>query len=193
MDETVTDPETADKLKAFYNQFCKRPTFNDDYLETFNRPNVELVDVSKTKGVERITEKGFVANGKEYEVDCIVYASGFEITSSYQRRIGIPIYGLEGESIYEHWNEGMRSMHGLMTNGFPNLFVCGGLFVFQLGANYCYGVDVQAEHVAYTVSELSKRQVKSANVTAEAEQNWIEDQLTGGQQTQLVLGGSPDS
>ena len=193
VDETVTDPETADKLKAFYNQFCKRPTFNDDYLETFNRPNVELVDVSKTKGVERITEKGFVANGKEYEVDCIVYASGFEITSSYQRRIGIPIYGLEGESIYEHWNEGMRSMHGLMTNGFPNLFVCGGLFVFQLGANYCYGVDVQAEHVAYTVSELSKRQVKSANVTAEAEQNWIEDQLTGGQQTQLVLGGSPDS
>lgn len=193
VDDTVSDPETADKLKAFYNQFCKRPTFNDDYLETFNRPNVELIDVSSTKGVEKITEKGFVANGKEYEVDCIVYASGFEITSSYQRRIGIPIYGLDGESIYEHWEEGMRSMHGLMTNGFPNLFVCGGLFVFQLGANYCYGVDVQAEHVAYTVSELGKRQVKVANVTAEAEQSWIEDQLTGGQQTQLVLGGSPDS
>ena len=193
VDDTVDDPEVADKLKAFYNQFCKRPTFNDHYLETFNRPNVELVDVSATKGVERITEKGFVANGKEYEVDCIIYASGFEITSSYQRRIGIPIFGLEGESIYDHWDDGMRSMHGLMAHGFPNLFLCGGLFVFQLGANYCYGVDVQAEHVAYTVSELSNRQVKTANVTAEAEQNWMEDQLTGGQQTQLVLGGSPDT
>ena len=103
----------------------------------------------------------------------------FTITSSYQRRIGIPIYGLDGESIYEHWEEGMRSMHGLMTNGFPNLFVCGGLFVFQLGANYCYGVDVQAEHVAYTVSELGKRQVKVANVTAEAEQSWTDAGVIG--------------
>ena len=85
-------------------------------------------------------------------------------------------------------------MHGLMSNGFPNLFVCGGLFVFQLGANYCYGVDVQAEQVAYTLSELQKRKVKVANVSVAAEQQWIEDQLENhGVQTQLVLGGSPDS
>ncbi|MGI9326293.1 MAG: flavin-containing monooxygenase, partial [Pseudomonadales bacterium] len=102
VDQTVKDPEVADKLKAFYNQFCKRPTFNDHYLDTFNRPNVELVDVSESKGVDRITERGIVANGKEYQVDCIIYASGFEITSSYQRRIGIPIYGIDGESIYDH-------------------------------------------------------------------------------------------
>ena len=114
-----------------------------------------------------------MANGQEYEVDCIIYASGFEITSSYQRRIGIPIYGIDGESIYDHWQDGMRSMHGLMTHGFPNLFLCGGLFVFQLGANYCYGVDVQAEQVAYTVSELMQRQVQAANVSAAAEQGWI--------------------
>ena len=63
----------------FYNQFCKRPTFHDDYLETFNRPNVELVDVSETKGVERITERGIVVNGKEVEVDCIIYASGLKL------------------------------------------------------------------------------------------------------------------
>lgn len=191
VDEAVDDPELAEKLKAYYNQFCKRPTFNDDYLPTFNRDNVELIDVSDAKGLDRITEKGFVANGEEYEVDCIIYASGFEITSSYQRRIGIPIKGIDGESIYEHWEGGQRTMHGMMSRGFPNLFMCGGLFVFQLGANYAYGVDVQAEHVAYTISELEKRNVKAANVSAEAEQAWVDDQLSSeGAQSQLVLGGS---
>lgn len=194
VDESVQDPEVADKLKAFYNQFCKRPTFNDHYLETFNRSNVELVDVSDAKGVERITERGIVANGKEYEVDCIVFASGFEITSSYERRIGIPIYGVDGTSIYDHWQSGMRTMHGLMASGFPNLYFGGGLFVFQLGANYCYGVDVQAKQIAYTVGELLKRKVKVADVSPQAEQAWIDDQLSSDvPESQLVLGGSAAS
>ena len=192
VDETVKDPDTADKLKAYYNQFCKRPTFNDHYLETFNRDNVELVDVSATQGVEAITEGGIVANGKEYEVDCIIYASGFEITSSYERRLGIPIFGMGGQSIYEHWQDGMRSMHGLMVSGFPNLYMCGGGFVFQLGANYAHGIDVQAGHVAYTISELSRRGIQSANVSHEAEEQWISDQLDT-RISGFVLGGSPDT
>jgi cyclohexanone monooxygenase len=176
----------------FYNQFCKRPTFHDDYLETFNRPNVELVDVSETKGVERITERGIVVNGKEVEVDCIIYASGFEITSSYERRIGFPIYGVDGESIYDHWDNGMRTMHGVMAHGFPNMFLCGGLFVFQLGPNYCYGVDVR--HVAYALSELMKRKVQVAQPSTEAVGRWMDDQLSDeASQAQLVLGGSPAS
>lgn len=192
VDDAVEDAAVADKLKAYYNQFCKRPTFNDFYLETFNRPNVELVDVSATQGVEAITENGIVANGKEYAVDCIVYASGFEITSSYERRLGIPIFGVEDKSIYEHWQEGMRTMHGLMVSGFPNLFLCGGGFVFQLGANYAHGIDVQASHVAYTISELANRGIKSANVSFAAEESWIADQLeTKG--SGFVLGGSPDT
>ena len=192
VDDTVKDPDVAEKLKAYYNQFCKRPTFNDFYLDTFNRPNVELVDVSATQGVEAITENGIIANGKEYAVDCIVYASGFEITSSYERRLGIPIFGVGGKSIYEHWQEGMRTMHGLMVSGFPNLFLCGGGFVFQLGANYAHGIDVQAGHVAYTITELGSRGVKAANVSITAEERWIADQLEtkgGG----FVLGGSPDT
>ena len=192
VDETVKDPETADKLKAYYNQFCKRPTFNDHYLATFNRDNVELVDVSATQGVEAITERGIVANGKEYEVDCIIYASGFEITSSYERRLGIPIFGMGGQSIYEHWQDGMRSMHGLMVSGFPNLYMCGGGFVFQLGANYAHGIDVQAGHVAYTISELSRRGIQSANVSHKAEEQWISDQLDT-RISGFVLGGSPDT
>ena len=192
VDETVKDPEIANKLKAYYNQFCKRPTFNDHYLATFNRENVELVDVSSTQGVEAITERGIVANGKEYEVDCIIYASGFEITSSYERRLGIPIFGMGGQSIYEHWQDGMRSMHGLMVSGFPNLYMCGGGFVFQLGANYAHGIDVQAGHVAYTISELSHRGIQSANVSHEAEEQWISDQLDT-RISGFVLGGSPDT
>lgn len=192
VDETVRDPKTADKLKAYYNQFCKRPTFNDHYLETFNRDNVELVDVSTTQGVEAITERGIVASGKEYEVDCIIYASGFEITSSYERRLGIPIFGIGGRSIYEHWQDGMRSMHGLMVSGFPNLHMCGGGFVFQLGANYAHGIDVQAGHVAYTISELSRRGIQSANVSHQAEEHWISNQLDT-RISNFVLGGSPDT
>ena len=192
VDETVKDPKVAEKLKAYYNQFCKRPTFNDNYLGTFNRENVELVDVSSTRGVEEITERGIVANGQEYEVDCIIYASGFEITSSYERRLGIPIFGVGGQSIFEHWQNGMRSMHGLMVSGFPNLFMCGGGFVFQLGANYALGIDVQARHVAYIISELASRGVQSANVSNMAEEQWIADQLDT-KISGFVLGGSPDT
>ena len=192
VDETVKDPKVAEKLKAYYNQFCKRPTFNDHYLGTFNRENVELVDVSSTQGVEEITERGIVANGQEYEVDCIIYASGFEITSSYERRLGIPIFGVGGQSIFEHWQNGMRSMHGLMVSGFPNLFMCGGGFVFQLGANYAHGIDVQARHVAYIISELASRGVQSANVSNMAEEQWIADQLDT-KIAGFVLGGSPDT
>ena len=194
VDQTVHNAATAGKLKAFYNQFCKRPTFHDDFLDTFNRHNVELVDVSDTQGVERITERGIVANGREYEVDCIIYASGFEITSSYERRIGFAIKGVGGESIYDHWKDGMRSLHGLISRGFPNLFLCGGLFVFQLGPNYCYGVDVQVSHVAYIISELMSRKVRVAQPSIEAVEHWIDDQLSAeSSQTKLVLGGSPES
>ena len=192
VDETVKNPDIASKLKAYYNQFCKRPTFNDFYLNTFNRPNVELIDVSSTQGVEAINEKGIIANGKEYEVDCIIYASGFEITSSYERRLGIPIFGINDKSIYEHWKEGMRTMHGLMVSGFPNMYLCGGGFVFQLGANYAHGIDVQASHIAYTISQLRDRGIKSANVSVDAEEHWIADQLQASD-SGIFLGGSPDT
>ena len=192
VDGTVKNPNIASKLKAYYNQFCKRPTFNDFYLNTFNRPNVELIDVSSTQGVEAINEKGIIANGKEYEVDCIIYASGFEITSSYERRLGIPIFGINDKSIYEHWKEGMRTMHGLMVSGFPNMYLCGGGFVFQLGANYAHGIDVQASHIAYTISQLRDRGIKSANVSVDAEEHWIADQLQASD-SGIFLGGSPDT
>jgi cation diffusion facilitator CzcD-associated flavoprotein CzcO len=91
----VNDRETAEKLKAWYRQLCKRPCFHDEYLQSFNNPNTHLIDTDG-KGVERITEKGLVVAGKEYEVDCIIYASGFEVGTSYQRRSGFDAVGRDG-------------------------------------------------------------------------------------------------
>ena len=98
------------------------PCFHDDYLDTFNRHNVELVDTNG-QGVERITETGVVANGVEYEVDCIIFATGFEVGTSYQRRSGFQIHGADGQTLDEAWAGGIRTLHSMFVDGFPNLFI----------------------------------------------------------------------
>lgn len=195
VDALVSDPETAEKLKPWYNFFCKRPTFHNGYLETFCRDNVTLVDVSEAQGVERITEKGIVANGVEYEVDCIVFASGFEATTSaYEKRFGIPIEGEEGRSLFDNWREGMRSFHALTFNGFPNLFNVGGLFPFQIGLNYSTVVRDQAEHVAHIIAETLERGAKSVQPTLAGEESWLALQLGPGPKGRpIIIGGAPES
>ena len=172
VDATVSDQDAAEALKPWYRQFCKRPTFNDEYLPTFNRPNVHLIDVSANKGVERITSKGVVANGVEYEVDCIIFATGFEITSAPKRRVSFDIIGREDESLFDHWRDGLRTLHGLSSHGFPNWFFIG---VNQngLSVNMTAMFDDQAQHIAYILSELKRRGFTVAEVTAEAETAWI--------------------
>jgi cyclohexanone monooxygenase len=169
----VKDPETAEKLKPWYRQFCKRPTFNDDYLPTFNRENVTLVDVSEGKGVERITAGGVVAGGVEYAVDCIIYASGFEISSAFRRRIGFDIEGRDGLSLYDHYRDGFRTLHGHSSRGFPNWFYIGvgqnGLSVNMTGM-----FDDQARHIAYIIAETRARGATTVEPTAEAEEAWVE-------------------
>ena len=172
VDKTVKDPAIREALKPWYRQFCKRPTFNDEYLATFNRPNVHLVDVSESRGVDRITEKGVVANGVEYEVDCIIYATGFEITSSPRRRINFDVVGRGGKSLFEHWDQGLQTLHGLSSHGFPNWFFIG---VNQngLSVNMTAMFDDQARHVAYIIDEVLGRGRTVAEVTAEAEAEWV--------------------
>ena len=173
VDATVKDPETAEKLKPWYRQFCKRPTFNDDYLPTFNRENVTLVDVSEGKGVERITAGGVVAGGVEYAVDCIIYASGFEISSAFRRRIGFDIEGRDGLSLYDHYRDGFRTLHGHSSRNFPNWFYIGvgqnGLSVNMTGM-----FDDQARHIAYIIAETRARGATTVEPTAEAEEAWVE-------------------
>ena len=105
---------------------CKRPCSNDEYLPTFNRPNVTLVDVSECKGVQRLTEKGIVANGVEYEVDCVIFASGFEISTEISRRYAMDaVEGRDGVSLFDHWRDGYKTLHGMTSRGFPNQFHTG--------------------------------------------------------------------
>jgi cyclohexanone monooxygenase len=173
VDESVQKPEAAEALKPWYRQFCKRPTFNDHYLPTFNRPNVHLIDTSAAKGVERITAKGVVANGVEYPVDCIIFATGFEITpTSFKRGIGFDIFGRDGRSIYDYWADGHRTLHGHSTNGFPNWFYIG-ISQNGLSVNMTAMFDDQAKHIAYIIKEARDRQASTIEPSVEAQEAWI--------------------
>jgi cyclohexanone monooxygenase len=172
IDETVKDRETAEKLKPWYNLFCKRPTFNDDFLATFNRPNVTLVDVSGEKEISEITEDGIIAGGQEYKVDLIIYASGFQVVGTLDQRISFPIIGKDGRSLAEHWSNGMRTLHGLTVNGFPNWFYLG-LGQSAIAANYTNNLDDQTKHIGYILSTAARRGKTIIEPTAEAENDWI--------------------
>jgi cyclohexanone monooxygenase len=173
VDETVRDAATAETLKPWYRQFCKRPTFNDEYLPTFNRPNVTLVDVSEARGVEQITRTGVVANGIEYPVDCIIYASGFEISTAFRRRVDFDIIGRGGLSLYDYYKDGFRTLHGHSSRNFPNWFYIG-IGQNGLSVNMTAMFDDQARHVAYIIKEVKDRGAIAVEPTPEAEEAWVE-------------------
>jgi len=173
IDDTITDPEIAEALKPWYRIMCKRPTFNDEYLECFNRENVTLVDVSETQGVERITERGVVANGHEYEVDCIIYASGFEISTEFRRRLGIEINGRDGLSLFDHWRDGLKTLHGFTTREFPNWFYIG-VSQNAFSINMTSMFDDQARHVAYVIRETMDRGARTVQPTEAGQDEWVD-------------------
>jgi cyclohexanone monooxygenase len=172
VDSIVKDKATAEALKPWYNQFCKRPCFHDEYLPTFNRPNVTLVD-TKGKGVDAITEKGIIANGVEYELDLLVYATGFELATDWAHRSGMEIYGRNGITTTEKWKDGARTLHGQMTRGFPNCFMIGTVQA-ALSPNFLHVTDEQARHIAYLVSETKQRGWSTIEPTQEAEDSWTD-------------------
>ena len=167
----VNDPNTAEALKPWYRQFCKRPCFHDEYLPTFNRPNVTLVDTDGG-GVECATERGIVANGIEYPVDCIVFATGFEVGTSYTRRAGYDIIGRNGLSLSEKWAEGWRTLFGLQANGFPNCFFLG-FTQTALSVNVPHALNEQAKHVTYILDQARQRGASRIEATLEAEDMWL--------------------
>ena len=170
--DLVSDAATAEALKPWYRQFCKRPTFNDDYLPTFNRPNVTLVDTGG-RGVERVTETGLIVDGVEYEVDCIIFATGFEVGTSYTRRAGFEIHGRDGRTLTDHWSGGLRTLHGFMSNGFPNCFHMG-VNQSTLTPNFPHLLEEQAQHIAEVIGAASLRQASVIEPTAEAEAGWVQ-------------------
>ncbi|TPQ31789.1 monooxygenase [Bradyrhizobium guangdongense] len=178
IDGIVGDSETAAKLKAWYRQLCKRPCFHDSYLQAFNNPGAHLVDTDG-KGVERITEEGVVVAGKEYPLDCIIYASGFEVGTAYERRSGFDLTGRGGVKLSDYWAEGMRSKHGVHVHGFPNAFFVQPAQGANLISNVPHNLTDSARTIALTVSHARKNGFKEVEVTKEAEDRWIELLLTG--------------
>jgi cyclohexanone monooxygenase len=172
VDSIVDDPATAEALKPYYRQFCKRPCFHDEYLQTFNRPNVTLVD-TRGKGVERVTEKGVVVAGEEYELDCLIYATGFEVGTDYSRRAGYEVVGRDGATLSQKWKDGVTTLHGIHIHGFPNCFM---MTISQSGftVNFPYMINEQAKHIAYIIQQALDRDIRSLEVSQEAETAWVD-------------------
>jgi cation diffusion facilitator CzcD-associated flavoprotein CzcO len=171
VDAIVKDKKTAEALKPWYRQFCKRPTFNDEYLPSFNRPNVTLVD-TKGRGVDRITEKGLVFDGVEYEVDCIIFGTGFEVGTAYTRRAGFEVYGRDGKTLTEHWAKGLKTLHGFYSSGFPNCFHMG-LTQNGLTANFPHMLEEQARHITEVIEHAKSSEARCLEPTPEAEAQWV--------------------
>ncbi|REJ82235.1 MAG: NAD(P)/FAD-dependent oxidoreductase [Acidobacteria bacterium] len=175
VDEIVRDPATAEALKPWYRQFCKRPCFHDEYLPTFNRPNVHLIDTDG-RGVEAITAEGVVAGGRLYLVDCIVFATGFEVGTAFTRRAGYDVTGREGRRLSEEWSDGMRSLHGMFVHGFPNLLITSNA---QSGftTNFPHAMDERARHLVYVLDRCRTDGVRTLEATAAAQDAWVEEML----------------
>ena len=170
-EEIVNDKETAESLKPYYNQFCKRPCFHDEYLATYNRDNVHLIDTDG-KGLEELSENGIIFNDVEYKVDCIIFATGFEVGTDYSRRSGYQIKGVDNLTVSDKWKKGLATFHGMHSRGFPNCFFFGHA---QSGftASYTYSLDEQSIHMAYIIKEASKRGSTRIETSKEAEESWI--------------------
>jgi cation diffusion facilitator CzcD-associated flavoprotein CzcO len=178
VDQIVADRETAQALKAWYRQLCKRPCFHDAYLQAFNEPGAHLIDTDG-KGVERITETGVVAAGREYEVDCIIYASGFEVGTEYKRRAGFDLTGRGGLKLSEAWAGGMRSKHGIHVHGFPNAFFVQPTQGANLISNVPHNLTEAGKTIATVVRRALDAGAAEVEVTKAAEDAWVALLLTG--------------
>jgi cyclohexanone monooxygenase len=187
IDSIVSDPETARDLKAWYRQLCKRPCFHDEYLQAYNVPAAHLVHTDG-KGVEQITETSVVAAGRAYEVDCIIYASGFEVGTEYARRAGYDMAGRGGRRLSEYWSEGMRTLHGMGVVGYPNAFIVQPTQGANLISNIPHNLTEAGKTITAVIAHALAGGFSEVEVTKEAEDAWIELLLSGGG----MMLGSPD-
>lgn len=173
IDDVVQDKQTADKLKPWYNLFCKRPLYSDDYLEAFNMPAVSLLDTDG-RGVEAIDETGIIVNGQHYEVDCIIMASGFQIGAYGPDTATYPIIGKNGRRMADEWAKGFMSVHGLWMEGFPNFQFVGNLYQAAASFSYMHIAQEQAEHAADLFATTLRNGQDVVEVTEAAVTRWAE-------------------
>jgi cyclohexanone monooxygenase len=170
IDEIVTDKETAEALKPWYMFMCKRPCFDNDYLPTYNRPSVHLVD-TKGKGINEITEKGPVFEGKQYELEVLIYATGFEVqkTGIYNQ-----IKGERGLDLNDKYDNGIRTVLGIHSQGYPNLFIMGG-YQASFQFNLTDMLQAQGDHIAACIDYTRRHGYHSVDPTPEAEEWWVQE------------------
>jgi cyclohexanone monooxygenase len=170
IEEIVKDKATAESLKPWYMFMCKRPCFDNDYLSTFNRLNVHLVD-THGKGIAKITEKGPVFEGKDYQLDLLIYATGFEVqkTGIYNQ-----IKGQRGRELEEKYRDGIRTLLGIHSQGYPNLFIMGG-YQASFQFNLTDMLQVQGDHIAACIDYARRHGYRTIDVTPEAEERWVQE------------------
>ncbi|MFD2795897.1 flavin-containing monooxygenase [Promicromonospora vindobonensis] len=173
VDDVVEDAATAEALKPWYRYMCKRPGFSDQYLQAFNRDNVTLVDTADHGGITRMTESGVVVGEAEYEVDCVIFATGFETGVSGVVSGTMPVHGRGGTTLLEAWGRGPRTLHGFYSHGFPNLFHLGTMQNAN-SVNFVHILAEQAAHIAAVVAGARKAGARYVEPTREAEQAWCD-------------------
>ena len=173
VDSIVENPEAAEALKPWYRQLCKRPCFHDEYLQAYNEPGTYLVDTDG-KGVERIDETGVWVDGTHYELDCLIFASGFEVGTPQSRRSGFETFGRDGVTLTEHWKDGMKTLHGIHMHNFPNLFISSLAQGGNLLSNVTHNLVESGTTIASIVAHALEIDADEVEVTAEAENEWIE-------------------
>jgi len=186
VDEIVEDPDTAEALKPWFRQLCKRPCFHDKYLQSYNTPTAHLIDTDG-KGVTEINETGLIVNGQQYDLDVIIYASGFEVGTEFQRRWGFDMEGRDGEKLSEHWAEGMQTLHGMQVHGFPNAFILGPTQAANLISNVPHNLVEAGQTVAAIVNHALDTDASEVEATADAEAAWVALLERGGRS----FGGDP--
>ena len=169
--DTVDDPETARALLPWYGIWCKRPCFHDEYLPTFNRPNVTLVNTDG-RGVDRVTKGGVVVGDAEYPLDLLIYSTGFDLSSPYYHRLGFDPVGRDGISLSASWAKGMYSLHGFVTHGFPN-YCMNQVLQGGQGVNAAYTAKNASEHIAWLIAKSLERNV-TIEPRVDAEEDWYQ-------------------
>jgi cyclohexanone monooxygenase len=167
----VNDPETAERLCPTTVLGCKRLCADTGYFETYNRPNVELVDVSRHP-IERITPDGIVTNGRNYPLDSIVFATGFDAMTGALLRCDIR--GENAVTLREQWAAGPRTYLGLMTVGFPNLFMITGPGSPSVLANMITGVEQHADYIARFIDWADSKGIRAIQPESAAENEWLD-------------------
>jgi cation diffusion facilitator CzcD-associated flavoprotein CzcO len=170
IDEIVEDKATADALKPWYMFMCKRPCFDDDYLPAYNRPNVHLVD-TRGKGITQIAPEGPMFEGRTYPLDLLIYATGFEV-----QKTGIynEIRGRNGREINETYADGLRTLFGVHTHGYPNLFIMGG-YQASFQFNLTFMLQTQGDHIAECISFARDHGYDEIDVSPGTEEWWVQE------------------